>query len=128
MRYRLHLPAVLGLSLITSDALAQLTGAGAGAGGGAAAQAPGAITTNPGSAGISSAPGGPSTSTTGIGSGATTGMGSPGAVGSNQLHNQRGVPNTSTPGSIGTGASSSGLPGDDPAHPGFPDASGSNRR
>jgi hypothetical protein len=34
--------------------------------------------------------------------------------------NQSGVPNTSTPGMIGTGAAPSGLPGDDPAHPGFP--------
>jgi hypothetical protein len=34
--------------------------------------------------------------------------------------NQPGVPNTSTPGMIGTGAAPSGLPGDDPAHPGFP--------
>jgi hypothetical protein len=31
-----------------------------------------------------------------------------------------GAPNTSTPGSIGTGASPSGLPGDDPLNPGFP--------
>jgi hypothetical protein len=34
--------------------------------------------------------------------------------------NQPGVPNTSTPGSIGTGASPSGLPGDDPSAPGYP--------
>jgi hypothetical protein len=31
-----------------------------------------------------------------------------------------GVPNTSTPGIIGTDATPSGLPGDDPQHPGFP--------
>lgn len=31
-----------------------------------------------------------------------------------------GVPNTSTPGSIGTGAAPSGLPGDSPTSPGFP--------
>jgi len=31
-----------------------------------------------------------------------------------------GVPNTSTPGIIGTDATPSGLPGDDPEHPGFP--------
>jgi hypothetical protein len=46
----------------------------------------------------------PSTATTGTGVGA----------------NQPGVPNTSTPGIIGTGAKPSGLPGDDPDHPGFP--------
>jgi hypothetical protein len=31
-----------------------------------------------------------------------------------------GAPNSTTPGSIGTGASPSNLPGDDPTHPGFP--------
>lgn len=31
-----------------------------------------------------------------------------------------GVPNTTTPGMIGTGATPSGLPGDDPLNPGFP--------
>ncbi len=35
-------------------------------------------------------------------------------------HNQPGVPNTSTPGIIGTGAKPSGLRGDSPAAPGFP--------
>ncbi len=34
--------------------------------------------------------------------------------------NQPGVPNTSTAGLIGTGASPSGLPGDSVRHPGFP--------
>lgn len=34
--------------------------------------------------------------------------------------NQPGVPNTSTPGLIGTSASPSGLPGDSTHHPGFP--------
>lgn len=44
----------------------------------------------------------------------TTGLGysSPSSV--------AGVPNTSTPGIIGTDAAPSGLPGDDPQHPGFP--------
>ena len=68
-------------------------------------------TTNPGTAGIAPAPGG--SSTTGTGTGSTLGV-NPGGV------NQPGVPNTSTPGMIGTGASPSGLPGDDPAQPGFP--------
>jgi hypothetical protein len=70
----------------------------------------GTTTTNPGSAGISSAPGGPSTT----GTGSTTGINpDPGRP-------QPGAPNTTTPGTIGTGAAPSGLPGDDPAHPGFP--------
>jgi hypothetical protein len=34
--------------------------------------------------------------------------------------NQPGVPNTSRPGTIGTGASPSGLSGDSPTAPGFP--------
>jgi len=34
--------------------------------------------------------------------------------------NEPGVPNTSTPGIIGTGASPSGLPGDSLSAPGFP--------
>ncbi|MCG6207022.1 hypothetical protein LPW26_20450 [Rhodopseudomonas sp. HC1] len=71
---------------------------------------------SPGSAGISSAPGGSSTSATGTGlTGTTTGsnLNSPGI-------NQPGVPNTSSPGTIGSGASPSGLPGDSPTSPGFP--------
>jgi len=39
-------------------------------------------------------------------------------------HNEPGVPNTSTPGIIGTGASPSGLPGDSPTAPGFPGSVG----
>ncbi len=38
----------------------------------------------------------------------------------NPTHNVPGVPDTSTPGRFGTDAAPSGLPGDDPAHPGFP--------
>ncbi|RTL53711.1 MAG: hypothetical protein EKK40_03945 [Bradyrhizobiaceae bacterium] len=41
--------------------------------------------------------------------------------------NQPGVPNTSTPGSIGTGASPSGLPGDSATSPGYPGAVGGAR-
>jgi hypothetical protein len=99
------------MSLIGATASAFAQGAGAGASMGTA---PGVGTNppvgapNPGSAGITSAPGGSSTTTTGMG---TT---------VNPTHNQPGVPDTSTPGRFGTGASPSGLPGDDPAHPGFP--------
>jgi hypothetical protein len=93
-------------------ALAQNAGAAAG---GQVAPGMGGVppvgTTNPGTAGIAPAPGG--SSTTGTGTGSTLGV-NPGGL------NQPGVPNTSTPGTIGTGASPSGLPGDDPAHPGFP--------
>jgi len=41
-------------------------------------------------------------------------------------HNEAGVPNTSTPGIIGTGAMPSGLPGDNPTAPGFPAIVGNN--
>jgi hypothetical protein len=110
MRHKLHVSALVAVSLIgvTGPAYAQNTGAAPGAQvapGMGGVPPVGTTTTNPGSAGISAAPGGQSTTTTGIGSGGV---------------NQPGVPNTSTPGVIGTGASPSGLPGDDPAHPGFP--------
>jgi hypothetical protein len=118
MRHKLHLSAVIAMSLMSaaSTAFAQNPGA-AGAQGGVApgmAGVPpvGTAPTNPGSAGISSAPGGSSTTTTGRGTGSPLGF-NPGV-------SQPGAPNTSTPGTIGTGASPSGLPGDDPAHPGFP--------
>jgi hypothetical protein len=108
MRHKLYLSALVAVSLIgvSGSALAQNAGAAAGVATGMGGVPPvGTPPTNPGSAGITAAPGGPSTTTTGIGSGGI---------------NQPGVPNTSTPGIIGTGAAPSGLPGDDPAHPGFP--------
>jgi hypothetical protein len=63
---------------------------------------------SPGSGGVSSAPGA-ATVSPGIG---TTGMGGG--------RSQPGAPNTTVPGTIGTGASPSGLPGDNPSAPGFP--------
>ncbi len=76
MRHKLHLSAVIAMSLMTvsSAAFAQAPGGG---GTGAAQQAggstppPAATPTNPGSAGISAAPGGQSSSTTGMGTGGT---------------------------------------------------------
>ena len=59
------------------------------------------------------APGSPSSSP-------TTGTGTATGFQVNPTHNQPGVPDTSTPGRFGTNAAPSGLPGDDPAHPGFP--------
>jgi hypothetical protein len=41
--------------------------------------------------------------------------------------NQPGVPNTSTPGTIGTGAAPSGLTGDSTTNPGYPAGTGSRR-
>src|SRR5882757_4599041 len=108
MRQKLYLSALVAASLIGTSGSALAQNAGAAAGGqvapGMGGVPPvGTTTTNPGSVGITPAPGGQSTTTTGI-----AGV------------NQSGVPNTSTPGIIGTGAAPSGLPGDDPAHPGFP--------
>ena len=122
MRHRLHLSALVAMSLIgaTTSVFAQGTGAATGAQIGTApgtggVPSVGTTPTNPGSAGISSAPGGSSATTTGMGGGAgsSTNLNTGGM-------NQRGAPNTSVPGTIGTGAAPSGLPGDDPAHPGFP--------
>jgi hypothetical protein len=110
MRQKLYLSALVAASLIGTSGSALAQNAGAAAGGqvapGMGGVPPvGTTTTNPGCVGNTPAPGGQSTTTTGIGGGGV---------------NQPGVPNTSTPGIIGTGAAPSGLPGDDPAHPGFP--------
>ncbi|HMJ42230.1 MAG TPA: hypothetical protein VK522_08125 [Pseudolabrys sp.] len=134
MRHRLHLSALLAMSLIgaTTSVFAQGTGPAAGAQIGTAPGTDGVplvgtTPTNPGSPGISSVPGSlpTTTTTTGIGSGTssdsstnlnTGGMNPPDTGGMNQP----GAPNTSVPGTIGTGASPSGLPGDDPGYPGLP--------
>ena len=133
MQHRLHLPAFVAMSLIgaTTSLVAQGTGPVAA---GQTDTVPGigsvppADTTpsNPGAAGISSAPGGLSTTTTGIGPGGgsgsrtdlynTGGMNLP-DTGSN---NPPGTPITSAPGTIGTDLSPSGLPGDDYGYPGLP--------
>ena len=99
MRYTLHLSTLIAMSLIGASAPASAQGAGA--------------PQNPAAAGITLAPGGPSTTTTGMGAGATGGN-------INPTHNVPGVPDTSTRCRFGTDAAPSGLPGDDPAHPGFP--------
>jgi hypothetical protein len=109
MRHKLHFMAIV-LSMIGASAPALAQGPGAGAQIGTTpgtGNVPPVGTPNTGSPGITTAPGASST---------TTGTGT--AV--NPTHNQPGVPDTSTPGKFGTGASPSGLPGDDPAHPGFP--------
>ena len=122
MRHRLHLTALVAMSLIgaTTSVFAQGTGPAAGAQIGTAPGTDGVppvstTPTNPGSPGISSVPGSLPTTTTGIGSGtgSSTNLNTGGM-------NQPGAPNTSVPGTIGTGASPSGLPGDDPGYPGLP--------
>lgn len=110
MRHKLNLSALLA-SFLTAAAPAAFAqnagaaGAGSGTAPGTGGVPPVGTSADPGSAGVSSAPGGSSTTT---GMGTTTGLRQPGA------------PNTTVLGTIGTGASPSGLPGDDPAHPGFP--------
>lgn len=84
------------------------------------AQASGAVGTGP--ATISPGMTGPTTGSPGV---------RPSTTGSSQINtsgvNQPGVPNTSTPGTIGTGASPSGLPGDSATSPGYPSGSTGTR-
>lgn len=112
MNIRLPLAApvaaiVLLCSVITASA--QGVGVNGGTSGSSSiVDAPVAPQPSPGSGGISSAPGA-ATVSPGIG---TSGMGGG--------RSQPGAPNTTVPGTIGTGASPSGLPGDNPSAPGFP--------
>jgi hypothetical protein len=117
MQHRLHLSAFVAMSLIgaTTSVFAQgTTGAQIGTvpGTGGMPQV-GTTPTNPGSAGISPAPGGSSTTTTDMGMGGT---GSSTNLNAGSM-NQPGRPNTLGPGTM---APPSGLPGDDPGHPGLP--------
>jgi hypothetical protein len=102
MRPRLYLSALIAISLIGANTSAFAQGAraraGAAAGAGMIGIAPGTGTVPP------------------VGTTTTTGLG----MTNNPGISQPGVPNTATPGMFGTGASPSGLPGDDPNHPGFP--------
>ena len=100
MQHKLYLSALVTVSLIGGSGAVFAQGAGAAAG---AQIAPGMAGVPP----VGTPPTTPGASTT------TTGTGSGGI-------NQPGVPNTSTPGIIGTGAAPSGLPGDSRRHPGFP--------
>jgi hypothetical protein len=97
MRHRPYLSALIALTLIGTPAVALAQGAGMGLG------------TTPGTGTVPPV-GTPNTGTIGMATGTRT----------NTVINQPGAPNMSTPGIMGTGASPSGLPGDDPAHPGFP--------
>jgi hypothetical protein len=116
MRHTLHLSTLIAMSLIGASAPASAQGAGAAVTGnapGVGTNPPVGAPQNPAAAGITPAPGGPSITATGMGAGATGGNVNP-------THNVPDVPDTSTPGRFGTDAAPSGLPGDDPAHPGFP--------
>ncbi|SHL61833.1 hypothetical protein SAMN05444159_6373 [Bradyrhizobium lablabi] len=105
MGHRLHLSALIAISLIgiATSAFAQKPGGRIDP---SAAAPPPSITP---------APGGSSSTATG-----TTGTGTGSSPNVNPTDNVPGVPDTSTPGRFGTNAAPSGLPGDDPAHPGFP--------
>lgn len=111
---KIRLPLALSATAIilagaTSIASAQGVGVNGGtAGSSSIIDTPVAPQPSPGSGGVSSAPGA-ATVSPGIG---TTGMGGG--------RSQPGAPNTTVPGTIGTGASPSGLPGDNPSAPGFP--------
>jgi hypothetical protein len=108
------------LSLSTGLALAQ--GEGGGAGGGAGGAAGGAAATGgvSGTAGTSvggSSVGGTTSLNGSTSTSTTTGAGAGAGRSMNGGSSQPDAPNTNTPGIIGTGASPSGLPGDDPSHP-----------
>jgi hypothetical protein len=95
MQSRFGLSAVIAVSLLASTTFASAQGAGTdGVTGAPVTQMPSPSASSPRATGT----------TTGMGGGAS----------------QPGAPNTTTPGRIGTGASPSGLPGDNPNAPGFP--------
>lgn len=76
-----------------------------------------------------SSPGGSAAGSPGVSPATPPTAAPPATTGSNTgVTNQPGVPNTSTPGSIGTGATPSGLPGDSTSNPGYPNAAGGQRR
>jgi hypothetical protein len=94
MQSKFGLSAVIAASLLASTTFAFAQGAGTdGVTGAPVTQMPSPSASPP-----------PATSTTGMSGGAS----------------QPGAPNTTTPGRIGTGASPSGLAGDNPSAPGFP--------
>ncbi|MEZ0219793.1 MAG: hypothetical protein ACAH22_05805 [Tardiphaga sp.] len=94
MQSRFGFSAIVVASLLASTAFASAQGAGTdGVTGAPVTQMPSPNVSPP-----------PATGTTGMGGGTS----------------QPGAPNTTTPGRIGTGASPSGLPGDNPNAPGFP--------
>ena len=112
MRLRFSRALFAAMALSTSDA-SVASAQGVGITGGTSGSSsiidtPVAPQPSPGSGGVSSAPGA-ATVSPGFG---TTGMGGG--------RSQPGAPNTTVPGTIGTGASPSGLPGDNPSAPGFP--------
>jgi hypothetical protein len=99
------------LTLLAAAALAGSTVAAAAQGTGTSgtSSTPGTGSTVPGAA-----PGSPATPP-------AVAPSTPSTTGSNTGGiNQPGVPDTSTPGRIGTGAAPSGLPGDNPTNPGYP--------
>jgi hypothetical protein len=136
MQCRLHLSTLVAMSLIgtSTSVFAQSMGPVEGARTdtvpGIGSLPPDDTTpANPGSAGISSAPGGLSTTTTGIGPGGGSGSRTDLYTGGMNLPdtggiNQPGAPATSVPGTIGTDLSPSGLPGDDYTYSGLPRGAG----
>ena len=118
---RLHNFAIIALVAMTAPAAAQTSGGTSGPAGSSlgATPPPGSVVGRPPTDMSNPAPvTNPSTGTGTTGSSTT--------LPSTTAPPVAGVPNTSTPGTIGTGASPSGLPGDDPARPGFP--AGTQRR
>ena len=94
MKSNIRIIALVAGAILSTTALAQAQGTNVGGG-------------QVGASGVIMSPGASTTPSTSV----TTGTG--GA-------SQAGAPNSTTPGRIGTGASPSGLAGDNPSAPGFP--------
>jgi hypothetical protein len=112
MPVRVHHVAFIALLALTGHAHAQTAGGTSAPAGSGLGVTPSPGTPTPGNPTGAPAPG----AMTGTGTTTGSSVTSPGTT----APPVAGVPNTSTPGMIGTGASPSGLPGDDPAKPGFP--------
>jgi hypothetical protein len=110
MRHKLHLAVLIAITLVGAAASASAQGPGTGT----------QIGTTPGTGNVPpvGAPSNPASVTPAPGG--TTGLGTRPSANVNPTHNVQGVPDTSTPGRFGADAAPSGLPGDDPAHPGHP--------
>jgi hypothetical protein len=129
---RLHTFAIVAVLALAGHANAQTAGGTSGPAGSSvgATPAPGSTVTSPGSSsglGPPPSPTIPQINNPSTGTGTTTGS-SATSPPTSTAPPVAGVPNTSSPGTIGRGASPSGLPGDDPANPGFPTGPNNTRR
>ena len=126
---RMQTSAIAILIALTGVANAQTAGGTSGPAGSSlgATPSPGSTMGTPNNSTIGTPPGASVQSPTSPSTGTGTTGSSVGSPSPSTAPPVAGVPNTSTPGTIGTGASPSGLPGDDPANPGYPRPLGNTR-